>query len=184
LERQPLSEIPALDRPYLGLAWLYAWAGRADRAKDLLDEFEAEIDPAIREGIDFQHAARGTIALAEGRADDAIAHFQRWDARIPCTVCASHSLGVAYDAAGMPDSVLAIYERYTTTPWLFRSGTDSFTLPIAYERLANLYEQRGDRQKAIHYYGKLVELWRDADPELQPRVDAARRAMEALSPDR
>jgi tetratricopeptide (TPR) repeat protein len=184
LERQPLSGIPALDRPYLGLAWLYAWAGQADRAKDLLDAFEAEIDPAIREGMDFQHAVRGTIALAEGRANDAIAHFQRWDARMPCPVCASVSLGTAYDAAGIPDSVLAIYERYSTTPWLFRSGPDSFTLPIAYERLANLYEQRGDRQKAIHYYGKLVELLKDADPELQPRVEAARRAMEALSSDR
>ena len=31
--------------------------------------------------------------------------------------------------------------------------------------------------------GKLVDLWKDADPELQPRVEAARRAMEALSPD-
>jgi hypothetical protein len=28
-----------------------------------------------------------------------------------------------------------------------------------------------------------VELWKDADPELQPRVEAARWAIEALSPD-
>ena len=38
-------------------------------------------------------------------------------------------------------------------------------------------------RKAINYYGKLVELWKDADPELQPRVEAARRAISALSPD-
>ncbi len=29
----------------------------------------------------------------------------------------------------------------------------------------------------------VVELWKDADPELQPRVEAARRAIRALSPD-
>jgi DNA-binding SARP family transcriptional activator len=60
---------------------------------------------------------------------------------------------------------------------------DDVFLPRAYERLGELYEQRGDTAKAIYYYGKLVELWKDADPELQPRVEAARRAIEALSPD-
>jgi hypothetical protein len=53
-----------------------------------------------------------------------------------------------------------------------------------HERLGYLYEQRGDTAKAIYYYGKLVDLWKDADPELQPRVEAARRTIEALSPDR
>ncbi len=45
------------------------------------------------------------------------------------------------------------------------------------------FEQRGNTERAIYYYGKLVELWKDADPELQPRVEAARRAIAALSPD-
>jgi hypothetical protein len=67
-------------------------------------------------------------------------------------------------------------------------GTDelhaaSRYLASVYERLGDLYEQRGDTAKAVYYYGKLVDLWKDADPELQPRVEAARRAIEALSPD-
>ena len=62
-------------------------------------------------------------------------------------------------------------------------GGDSYWLPVVYERLGDLYEQRADTAKAIHYYGKLVDLWKDADSELQPRVEAARRAMEALSRD-
>jgi hypothetical protein len=36
-------------------------------------------------------------------------------------------------------------------------------------------------ERAMHYYGKLVDAWEDADPELQPRVAAARRAMRSLS---
>ncbi len=47
-----------------------------------------------------------------------------------------------------------------------------------------LYEERDETDKALLYYGRFVELWQDADPELQPRVEAARRAIEALSPDR
>jgi hypothetical protein len=52
-----------------------------------------------------------------------------------------------------------------------------------YERLGELYEQRGEAAKAVLYYGKLVDLWQDANPELQPRVEAARRAIAALSRD-
>ncbi len=93
-------------------------------------------------------------------------------------------MGRAYDLAGEPDSVIAIYERYVTTPWLRRLGWDSGNLALSYERLGRLYEERGNTEKAIYYYARLVELWTDADPELQPRVEAARRAIRALSPDR
>ena len=61
---------------------------------------------------------------------------------------------------------------------------DARNLARIYERLGALYETRGEEDKATYYYGRLVELWEDADPELQPRVDAARRAIAALSADR
>ena len=51
------------------------------------------------------------------------------------------------------------------------------------ERLGDLYAEQGNTEKAILYYGLLIDLWKDADPELQPRVEAARRAISALSPD-
>jgi tetratricopeptide (TPR) repeat protein len=93
-------------------------------------------------------------------------------------------LGRAYDLAGEPDSAIAIYERYVETPDLHRLYADSRHLAPILERLGLLYEQQGDTAKAVYYYSKLVELWKDADPELQPRVEAARRATEALSTDR
>ncbi|UCC73646.1 MAG: hypothetical protein JSV86_03520 [Gemmatimonadota bacterium] len=54
---------------------------------------------------------------------------------------------------------------------------------VKHLRMAEIYEQLGDREKAVHHYGRFITFWRDADPELRPRVDAARRAIEALSPD-
>ena len=73
-----------------------------------------------------------------------------------------------------------------TTPWF--GGEDwmlyYWQLPSIYERLGELYEQRGSAERAIYYYGRFVELWQDADPDLQPRVEAARRAIDALSRDR
>jgi tetratricopeptide (TPR) repeat protein len=54
---------------------------------------------------------------------------------------------------------------------------------VKHLRMAEIYEQLGDREKAVHHYGRFITFWKDADPELQSRVDAARRAIEALSPD-
>jgi len=47
-------------------------------------------------------------------------------------------------------------------------------------RLGELYEARGDRAKAGDYYARLVDLWKDADPELQPIVADARAALKRL----
>jgi tetratricopeptide (TPR) repeat protein len=50
--------------------------------------------------------------------------------------------------------------------------------------LARAYEGTGDYEKARKEYAFFIEAWRDADPELQPWVEDARRALARLSPDR
>ncbi len=185
LDRHPLDSLDPLDRPYLILAYIYAWAGRPERASAWLAERESSLDQEALNAPDaFAHAVDGAIALAEGRYQEAIADFNAWDRDMACTICALPILGLAYDAAEEPDSAIALNERYVVTPWLWRVGTDSYQLARTYERLGSLYEQRGDTQKAAAYYGKLIDLWEDADPELQPRVESARRAIQALSTDR
>jgi tetratricopeptide (TPR) repeat protein len=54
-------------------------------------------------------------------------------------------------------------------------------LAQSYKRLGELQEQRGDREKAIEYYGKFVELWKDADAELQPVVQDVKQRMSKLA---
>ncbi len=46
---------------------------------------------------------------------------------------------------------------------------------------AQLYEQRGERQQAMRAYARVVELWKDCDPELRPTWEAAQRALEGLT---
>jgi predicted Zn-dependent protease len=50
--------------------------------------------------------------------------------------------------------------------------------------LARAYEQTAEHEKARKEYAFFVEAWQDADPELQPWVDDARRALERLTGDR
>jgi DNA-binding SARP family transcriptional activator len=192
LERRPLDSIEPIERPYAELAGFYAFAGTPERARGLLAAWEAAIPPEFRWRAEIgRHTASGAVALAEGRAEDALAEYRLAQEAGACRMCALPWLAQAYEIAGEPDSAMAVYERYVTTPWFHRvlaggslaspaAGLDPFWLPVIYERLGDLYEQRGDTAKAINYYGKLVDLWKDADPELQPRVQAARRAIEAL----
>jgi tetratricopeptide (TPR) repeat protein len=183
LERYPLASLATVERPYVELASFYVLAERPDRARALLADYEAAWPPDMRRADEpALHRARGDLALAEGRIDDAIREYRLGDEG-PCELCMGFQLGRAYDMAGQPDSAIANYERYVTGHSTWAIYAHSYQLAPAYERLGALYEQRGDTAKAIYYYSKLVELWKDADPELQPRVEAARRVMEALSPD-
>jgi len=50
-----------------------------------------------------------------------------------------------------------------------------------YKRLGELYDGKGDRGRAAANYAKFVELWKDADPALQPKVAGARRRLAELS---
>jgi hypothetical protein len=76
---------------------------------------------------------------------------------------------------------LAIYERYVTTPAPFRLLADGIWLPAIHYRLGELYEGRGERRKAADYYGRFIDLWREADPAFQPRVAEAKRRLMSVT---
>ena len=53
---------------------------------------------------------------------------------------------------------------------------------MVHERLGQLYEAKGDTAKAVTNYRTFIALWKDAEPEFQPRVAEARRRLEKLTP--
>jgi tetratricopeptide (TPR) repeat protein len=185
LQAAPLSDLDPLDRPYLPLAALYAQAGRTDLAKAMLSEFESVVEPRLRGAARAEYArARGELALADGRYEEAIAEFRASDIG-ECLTCAVPGLIRSYDAASEPDSVMALLERYLATPHIGRlSRVDHAHLGPALERLGKLYDERGDRAKAAEHYARFVELWADADPELQPRVRAAQERLDEIMAER
>ncbi len=171
LARHPLETLTAADRPYASLITLYADAGRIDQARALMNEFESEVPEQVRRGDVNRHTAAGALALAEQRYEDAIAAFQaRYDAGGGCAFCSLHRLGEAYERAGEPDSALAVYERAVNAHSLYRMYTWSDAFGPTLKRVGEMYEERGDSDKAVEYYNRFVELWDNADAELQPQV--------------
>jgi hypothetical protein len=80
----------------------------------------------------------------------------------------------------MPDSVIANYERYIATPNFGKVFRDAFYLGGVQKRLGELYEAKGSRAKAAEHYLAFVDLWKNADPELQPAVTAVRQRLAHL----
>jgi tetratricopeptide (TPR) repeat protein len=179
LERYPLATIPPTDRRYFELIRLYAGAGRPQRAREIQAESWREVDEALRRQPRW-HLAEGHIALAEGNAEQAIAAYRAYYAEVGCNACSLYDLGRAYDAAREPDSALAVYERALSIPDRNRIFYDVVFLGPTYKRLGELHEQVGDRQQALDYYSRFVELWKDADPDLQPVVRDVRERVARL----
>jgi hypothetical protein len=48
------------------------------------------------------------------------------------------------------------------------------------QRLGEMYEAKGAVDEALTHYGAFVELWKNADAELQPRVRDVRGRIERL----
>lgn len=181
-ELQRLEEIPPLSRPYAYLAMVHAELGDLAEASRLLDEFDRLVEPRLRGQVSIvqYHHARALLASAEGRHDEAVAAARRADVGY-CTACGAHAVARAFDAAGRPDSAIAAYERYLDAPWLFRAeALDRFVLARILQRLGALYETEGDLEGASRAYTRFVELWESADPELQPRVEAARSRLREI----
>ena len=73
-----------------------------------------------------------------------------------------------------PYSAIVAYEQYTRgaladvgtwDPLPFHAAAP---LAPAYRRLGELYEAKNDRVDALRAYGKFVDLWKNADADLQP----------------
>jgi tetratricopeptide (TPR) repeat protein len=189
LRHHPLGSMSSLDRPYLALAEFYAEAGRPEVARRLLAEYE-KLVPEPKWGLAQRLAVLGAIALAEGRAQDAVLAYRALTEHdeTPIPTEGLFELATAYERAGRADSAQAVYDRSVSTPGLRTPvwiSIDNYVgeahgLAPALMRLGALYDERGDRAKARDYYSRFADLWKDADPELQSYVAQARAALKRL----
>jgi tetratricopeptide (TPR) repeat protein len=181
LESFPLSNMEPFDRPYLELAEFFARAGLTTRARLMLSQYAREVPEEFRllTVAEF-HRANAFLALAEGRAEEALESFLLSD-QGSCTVCVLPGLARVYEQTNNSDSLLAVLERYVTTPDDDRFNVDAIELPGALVRLGELHEARGNRAKAVEYYDRFVNLWENADAELQPQVQDIRRRIARLT---
>jgi len=183
LARHPLDSLDPRDRPYLEVAETYATAGRVEQARRLLREYEVKVPANVRRGVRQAGRAYGRVAEAEGRLGEAANAYRDWNQRTGfCRTCGLFELASLYDRQGQPDSARVLYERVVATPTVMgHLAADRNALAPSYKRLGELYEAKGDRKKAADYYNRFVELWKNADPELQAGVKEVRARLGRLA---
>ena len=162
--------------PYLRLYLLGLLSARLDdhtRALEYAAELErraaASFAPVFVRGLG--RGLRVEVARARGRADQALAILDSAGFWAP----AAREELKGTDAGSSP-FYYQEYEQFiradlAIADHLFHSGAP------AHLRLAEIYERRGERQKAREHYARFAERWKDSDPELRPLVEEARRRM-------
>jgi eukaryotic-like serine/threonine-protein kinase len=180
LARHPLDSMPPSDRPWDLLAELGAAIAAPDLSRRALAGFERDQAPTARDPIGRRAYYSAHVALAERRWDAAVGLLREADTRT--SIDQRHAMaqiGRAYDLAGRPDSAMVYYQQFLAT----RDGQpdeDSRWRAQAHRWLGELYEAQGKTREAIEQYARFVELWADADPELQPQVSEVRSRLQRL----
>ncbi len=128
------------------------------------------------------------MALQDGAAQESLEHLRRARAA-DWGLPARRSrlvLGDAYAALGHLAEAAAQYDSLTSSYGLEFVDAWSYGVlrPVAHERLGAVQLALGDTVAAIRNLAAFAQLWDAADPELQPRVESARRAVERLAADR
>jgi serine/threonine protein kinase/tetratricopeptide (TPR) repeat protein len=180
LAATPLETLLPGDRRYDELARFYSAAGEPGRARAMLRDAIAN-DSVIGRDLKAERSwSRGVLSLREGRVNSAVGELERAARLHVCEICPLPDLGRALEAAGRTEEAAHVYQRYLTTPWLWRYEPDAVELGWTTQRLAELQERLGNREGAIATYGRLLELWREADPALRPHLDDVRSRIAAL----
>jgi tetratricopeptide (TPR) repeat protein len=183
VRRAPIDSIPYLDRNYSFYMAVAALAGDTARARawhagarEQWGSFGHTIDEAAWKAVEDAQ-----LAFAEGRYAEAAVGLNEADRH---NLSATDILGtmrfLVHDRLQQADSAIAVGEAYITLALPNRLDQDALFLAGIRQRLGELYEAKGNVGKALEHYAAFVELWKDADPELQPRVRDVRGRIERL----
>ena len=170
------------------LASHLAREGRLSEASAALAELDSRADSLLAAGDSaFARSTRGQwwtlrgrIAAVRGDVDSAIAYMRRGLPMVNATWSWPRDLDryrfalLIQDRGGAQEAI-AIFGSLYLNPW---------TEALGYLQRAKLHERRSEREDAVRYYARFVELWQHADPHLQPRVEAARLAIDRLRGER
>jgi tetratricopeptide (TPR) repeat protein len=160
------------------LGVMAARLGQIDKARRILataEERSKAAQPAARADLT---RLRGEILVAVGQfapGIEALRAYSLEEGVLPAL--AQTSLGHAFERAGQRDDAIRAYEAFDEHNALSWEPQQSW-LQSRYQ-LASLYRQRGDRDKAVAVLDRLLELWREADPDL-PLLGAARKLRQEL----
>ncbi|MFQ5652863.1 MAG: protein kinase, partial [bacterium] len=157
---------------YWSLALLYAEIGDMEKA---VTAAKLTVDPS------WKLAAEASIHAAKQEWQQAINKLERLGRLRPAYQPLSRYQAAQYYFA-MREYDKAVAEIAKSQRFYdagrqgyYGSGRHAFAYPLGFHLLGKIYENKGDKQRAIENTEKFLDLWRDADPELPDLIDAKKR---------
>jgi len=163
------------------LAWRVAVVGPPDSARAALPQLLAgasypQFRSALADGLSGLVALRrgDSVAARRGLAGANVAWIELRDIEefFPNPYFAVVTARLDRAAGDLDVAASRLYDTVGSIGTIWRAAAEELRGQIA--------EQRGDTVAAIRGYRNFVDLWKDADGELQPRVTAARAALARL----
>jgi len=185
LARFPVDVIPDGEAPVLDLAIISAALGRTREAEAYLERHRTASAYFAGQGYDvvLRTIAEAKLAEEAGDVERAVELYDSLE-RSVCPECGLFWKGFFLEESGDPRGAIAAWEEYLSEAWHTRHILDPFGLGSVYESLGRLHDEEGEPEQAAIYYARFVELWENADPDLQPRVRAAQARLEEIVRER
>jgi DNA-binding SARP family transcriptional activator/TolB-like protein len=167
--------------PHAALVEQYARSGQPEKARGHLRELERSQDRgSFQAQVEAKALAEAWLLLAESRPRDALHRLQE----VPPHRRRGHgihrALAAAYEQASLLDSAVVHLEAVLDDRWIFGQNAETRTphLAVTRGRLVQLYGRLGRTSEGAPEAERVLGDWGEADPVLQPRIDALRSLLD------
>ena len=151
---------------------LYARNNLVTESKGVYKEMAANMDENRTTDRMLLNLCRGEIALADKNFDDAISHFElAYKDRMDNYVL--ESIAISYLRKGDMDKAISNYGQLISR---HKTGGEHQEYWIqTHYTLGKIYDDMGDKAKAVHCYEDFLNLWKEADADIPILIDAKKR---------
>jgi tetratricopeptide (TPR) repeat protein len=155
----------------------YARAGEVEKARKALTMIAPVVNDRVEEQAAYAQVLKAEVAAASGDFRAALEFMKppEADDSNASAVLTRESLAHIYQEMGERDEAMTWYRGFAES-----IGSDALgwepqqEIFEAYYRLASDYQQKGDRGSALNVLNRMLDRWRDADPDLPLLGDAIR----------
>jgi tetratricopeptide (TPR) repeat protein len=174
LEIKDPSRVPA-QKYMLGLLAVHAKDfAAAEEAAHTLETMQSLAGSSIT--TDLAMVLRAQVLAAQGNAAAALALLDKQQLRIPAGLASIYGrAGINFFRASLlrklnrQREALPLYDAL-----VFYSRVEPIFAPTANLNQGQIYDDLGEKQRAIEHYEKFAEMWKTCEPELQPLVELVR----------
>jgi tetratricopeptide (TPR) repeat protein/tRNA A-37 threonylcarbamoyl transferase component Bud32 len=156
------------------LAKFFAREGKVERAIEIRDSIASIMNEARNDDLAAFNVTEGEVELARGRYEEAVRLFERaYQLREDDLML--ESLAYALYKKGDLDQAITKYEQLIEVKSLGWEAQDCWIRSLV--QLGNIWEKKGDQEKAARYYEEFLELWKEADRDIPLLVQTQNRLL-------